>query len=513
MKNKEKDVIENKITLREKISLKFRKSWIVSRTTTILIVLILLAGYIALNIWTQGLNLPEIDVTENKIYTLSEASKSAIKDIEQNVTIYAYGFEENGSLIKLLNQYSNVSDKIKYEIINEETNYSMVQEHDLREGYYILILKSGDSEKVIDGSTDFSTYDYTTGQSVDTTEQVITNSILSLNEANKPKVYFLQGHGEFDVSNENGTINSTSLGVLVTYLQNEAFEVDTLNLMTSGNVPEDCNVLAIMSPTTDFMESETQAIKDYINKGGNIYFSLDVVSETTSLPNLQSVLDEYGVSVQNGYILEYGEDQSMSNYPYIFMPQVSSTNKITGDIYTDSFMWLVYSARLNVKDDDTLKALNVEKETLLSSTEDSMFITDLSKDITTAMQTGEQGSSEISSLFTKTMTSTNENGESIEKQSKLVISASGSFVSDYQISALSQNYPLSYLGSNKDFVINAMSYLGDKENILTIRKDMANSTYTPTEAQNRVVITLVFSVPIIIIFIGIMVGVYRKKRK
>ena len=200
MNEKNEDVIENKITLKEKISLKFRKGLIVSRTTTILIILILLAAYVAINVGVQNLDLPEIDVTENKIYTLSDASKNAISNVNQEVKVYAYGFEEDGSLIKLLKQYNKVNEKINYEIINEETNYSMVQDHDLKEGYYVLILKSGSSEKVIDASTDFSTYDYTTGQSIDTTEQVLTNSILSLNQENKPKVYFMQGHGEYESS-------------------------------------------------------------------------------------------------------------------------------------------------------------------------------------------------------------------------------------------------------------------------------------------------------------------------
>ena len=56
----------------------------------------------------------------------------------------------------------------------------MVKKYELSEGYFVLIIKSGESEKVIDASTEFSTYDRTTYQTVDTTEQVITNSILGL---------------------------------------------------------------------------------------------------------------------------------------------------------------------------------------------------------------------------------------------------------------------------------------------------------------------------------------------
>jgi ABC-type uncharacterized transport system involved in gliding motility auxiliary subunit len=503
MKNKEKNN-ENKVKFTEKFSLVLRRKWLVNGTKTLLIVAILLAAYIALNLWIQTLDLPEIDVTENKIYTLSDASKKAIEKVDQETTIYVYGFDEKTTLVDLLKQYNKANDKIKYEIITEETNLEMVQEHSLQEGYYVLILESGDSEKVIDASSDFYSYDYTTYQQIDTTEQTITNSILALTEENKPKVYFVEGHQEYSQSETQ---------VLTTYLGNEAFEIETLNIATKGQIPDDCDILAILSPNTDILDSEAQAIKDYINRGGNIYFSMDVISETVSLPNLQSVLDEYGVSVKNGYILEYAEDKSSSNYPYIFMPEVSSTSEITADIYTDSYMWLVYSAKLQFVDDDALEALNVTKETLLSSSDESAFITDISSTLQSATQTAEYGSSEIASLVTKTITSTNENGEEETNTSKLIISASGSFISDYTISALSSNYPLSYLGSNKDFVINSLSYLGDKGNTLTIRKDMANSTYTPTETQNRIVLTIIFAVPLVIIFAGIVIWNYRQKRK
>lgn len=97
--------IKNKTTLKEKISLKIRRGWLVNRTVTILLILILFAAYVCLNLWTGTLELPEIDVTENKIYTLSDTSKNAIQKINQDITIYAYGFEEDASQIKLLKQY------------------------------------------------------------------------------------------------------------------------------------------------------------------------------------------------------------------------------------------------------------------------------------------------------------------------------------------------------------------------------------------------------------------------
>ena len=58
-----------------------------------------------------------------------------------------------------------------------------------------------------------------------------------------------------------------------------------------------------------------------------------------------------------------------------------------------------------------------------------------------------------------------------------------------------------------------MSVLGNKGNTLTIRKDMASSTYTPTENQNIIVLSIVFGVPVLIIIIGVVIWHQRKKRK
>ena len=42
---------------------------------------------------------------------------------------------------------------------------------------------------------------------------------------------------------------------------------------------------------------------------------------------------------------------------------------------------------------------------------------------------------------------------------------------------------------------------------------MANSTYLPTETQNRVVLTIIFVIPVLIIILGVAIWTYRIKRK
>ena len=321
---------------------------------TFLLILILFLAYIALNLIISTLDLPEIDVTKNKVYSLSEDSKKAIEKVNQEVKIYTYGYEEESQLIKFLKKYNKVNDKITYEILTEANNLEKIKENELKEGYFVLIFESGEAKKVVDASTEFATYDYTTGQQIDTTEQTITNAILSLLVENKPKVYFTEGHNELSISQE--------LTVLNTYLQNESFEVANINLATQTGIPEDCDILAIMSPGIDLYDVERDMILNYIANGGEIYISLDPVQQGVEFPNIKTVLSQFGVSVQNGQIIELAENQSIPAYPNVFKSQLSTTNPITQDIYTSNgVMWLAYCARLQFENEETLKEYELYK--------------------------------------------------------------------------------------------------------------------------------------------------------
>lgn len=500
---------KNKTKLTEKISLTFRKRLLVDGTITFLIIAILCVGYISLNLWVRELNLNDIDLTVNKRYTLSDASKQAISKVNQDIKVYVYGFKDDSNFIGLLKQYHNTNNRIQYEFLTEETNPALIQKYNLESGYAIVILECGEAQKVIDASSEFTTYDYTTSESIDVTEQVMTNSILSLTEENKPKIYFVEGHNEYTIS---------EMSVLSTYLKNEAFETESLNILTNGTIPEDCDILAIMSPTADYFETEVNEIKNYINKGGNIYFTMDTDFNNTQFPNLQLILDEYGCSIQNGYVVEQENGRYASeSYPYIILPEISQENQITSDIYSiseKSPIILKFAAKINYKDDDTLSSLNVSKETLLSTSNSAIFITNvMATDLNEALKTTENGKVDLSAIFNKKVVSTNEQGEETTNNSELILVTCGRFIADTEVSELGSSYPISAYGSNKDFVINGLSYLGKKENILTIRKDISATRYVSSETQDRIVKSIIFIVPILIVFIGIMIWIHRKNRK
>lgn len=494
-----------KKSFKETVTLMIRKKWLSNTTQTVLLVAVLVAVFIAINLYVQSLEIDTIDVTKNKIYSLSDASKEVIQNVDKDVTINLYGIEDGSTLADFAKKYEKINNHIKVEFLSESTNLEKVQKYDLSSGYQIVILECGEASKLIDASYEFYSYDSATGQEIDLTEQTLTNSILAISSDDKPVVYFTTGHEEYSLSNE--------LGLLATYLQNESYKASSLNLLTEGKVPEDCDLLVIMAPIKDFMEQEVEAVLNYINNGGNIIISLDVGNIAETYPNLNRICDVYGVAITHtGYVYETESNRALSSYPNIFMPEVSATSDITSDIYSaGSSLWLVFAGKLDFKSDEELTNNGIEREDLLKSSEQSMFITDISKSAAEAANSAINGQSIISSHMTKMVKAAD--GEEPAVQSEAVIIANASFITDYKVTELSSQYPISYLASNRDFMLNSIASLTKKENTLKIRKDMSSSTYAPTETEHRTVMAIIFLVPILIIVSGVVVWQLRRRKR
>ena len=73
-------------------------------------------------------------------------------------------------------------------------------------------------------------------------------------------------------------------------------------------------------------------------------------------------------------------------------------------------------------------------------------------------------------------------------------------------------YPITFY-NNKDYILNTIAELTENENGISIRKDTGVVTYTVTEAQDKIIKIAITIYPIIIIIIGIIVWIYRRKKK
>ena len=82
-----------------------KEKWLRETSLTILLVAIILFAFIIINLIFRQIDIAPIDFTQEKIYSLSQESKDRIKDVNQNVDIYFFGYDEASTAVILGKQY------------------------------------------------------------------------------------------------------------------------------------------------------------------------------------------------------------------------------------------------------------------------------------------------------------------------------------------------------------------------------------------------------------------------
>ena len=479
-----------------------KKKWLIKGTTTCLLVAIIIAVFIAIDIVMHNLELTPLDFSQDKLYTLTQESKDRVKDIDKDVHIYFVGSTDDDTNLALAKQYKNVNEKIVAEAVDINTRPDIAEKYEIESGTQGIIVECGEKSKVL-SSDDLVTYDSNTYEPISIAEEKLTSSILNVTSDEIPKVYFLTGYSQFSLD-----VNMNYLSI---YLQNEVNEIDTLNIISTGKVPEDCKTLVITTPNKDFDEITTNAIKEYINNGGNILWLNEAISQKQDLPNINSILELYAIQpFEVGMILETDTNRMVAGAPYAIFPNIEYSN-LTKTLYDTDGVLFVNATKINIAE-DRLEELNVEETDLLTTNETAFFRTDFTINTTDRQEGEETENFVLGAEFEKTLTEANEETGESAKTSKLVLIGENSFISDYPLSQTSQ-YPLVAEADNKDMVLNSIAYLVDREEDITARKTTGAVTYTPTEMQDTIILIIIFAVPALIIIAGIVIWQVRRRKK
>ena len=300
-----------------------KKKWLINGTKTFLLVVVILAFFIGVSVLMQKLDLTPIDLTEDKLFTLTSESKEKVKDIDKDINIYFVGYSDDDSTLDLAKQYTKANEKIKVEAVTQDSRPDLVQKYGIETSSQGIIVECGNNYKVL-ATSDLYTHDTTTYESINVAEEKLTAAIRSVSVEELPKVYFLNGYSSFTLTSGMQYLNM--------YLQNEVNEVETLDILSTGKVPDDCSTLVITSPEKDFDDVATNAITEYINKGGNILWLNAAIAKQLDLPNVNKILALYGVKpFEIGIIRETDSSKMVSNSPDLIMPEIQyadATNKL-----------------------------------------------------------------------------------------------------------------------------------------------------------------------------------------
>ena len=498
----EKEKKEKKEKKPNKFIETIKKKWLIDGTKTLILVLAIIAIFIGINILMQNLELAPLDFTQEKLYTLSDETKEKVKDINKDVNIYFIGYTDENPDVDLAKQFKNANERIVAEAVDINNRPDLAQKYGIESGSQGIIVECGDKSKVLTAS-DLVTYDTSTYETISIAEEKLTSAIMSVTADKVPKVYFLEGYSDFLLSNNMNYLNM--------YLGNEVNEIEKLNILSTGKIPDDCDTLVITTPNKDFDDLTTNQILEYINKGKNILWLNAATTSAEELPNVNKILATFGVNpFEAGIIRETDTTKMVSGSPDLIMPEVQYST-ITKDLYNTTAPIFVNATKININTDG-LEDLNVEKTDLLKTSENAYFRTNLNIQTDTAVEGEETDSFIVGAELDKTISAANEETGESAKISKLVIFGENAFITDYPLVQNSQ-YSAIMLGGNKDLVLNSIAYLVDREDDITVRKSTGTVTYTATEQQDMVVKAIIFTIPAIIIIAGIIIWQVRRRKK
>ncbi len=213
------------------------------------------------------------DLTREGLRSLSPLTIQVLENMDKPVTATCFFLESDDEMVaiarektlRFLDLCKQYTDQLTVELLDPTVEKLKVEDlgitHASPQG--TVVIRSGDRKRVITLS----------GGSPRLEERDFTNALINVLREENPKVYFLTGHQERDILNQDPQEGGSMLGNL---LSGESYTVDRLAIKISDpEVPADCDLLVINKPSSDLHPLEIEAINRYMDGGGRMLILLD----------------------------------------------------------------------------------------------------------------------------------------------------------------------------------------------------------------------------------------------
>lgn len=292
----------------------------------ILIVINLLAG-------SLPTNARMLDMTSNRLFEIGDTTKTTMEALDKDVqlTIVAQPDTLDTRIERLIDAYAALSSHITVQTLDPVLHPADAQKLGVEDGTVVVSCEdTGETRNIPFSDIITHTYSMYTYDAVEDSfdgEGQLTAAIVNVSSPSNHVIYTTQGHGE------------ASLGSTIQDALTKAnLQIDSVNLVVDGGIPEDCGLLLIYAPQKDFDSSEIQTIQDWMAQGGHVMVLLGQSEQEQ--PNLNAWLKTYGMQRENGYIADAERYYSTG---YDIFPEISTGTAITKDLSSDA-LTLVYNA-------------------------------------------------------------------------------------------------------------------------------------------------------------------------
>lgn len=456
-----------------------------------LLTTIVIAVVVAVNLVVGQLGL-KLDLTQNKMFSLSDKTTNILKELKSDVKIiglYEAG-KENMMVKEILNKYKAKSNKIIVEYVDPVLHPQFAKQY-TKEGQSLaagsLIVVSGGKHKIIEGS-DLYNYNFNeqtfeqTPESL-AAEQRLTGAIMYVTSTKNPVIYTLEGHNEAAVSYD-----------ITKMMENENYTVNNLNLLTGEWKYTSGDMLLINSPKRDITSDELKKITDYMSKGGRTIVLMDFID--TDMPNLQKLMNTYGLGVQRAAILEGDTSKMIQNK--LFLVPDEKDHDILNPLITAKMPVIIPQAQ--PIEEIKVRKSSIVIEPLLSTSNKAYAKKDPGKSSTLEKEAGD-----IAGPFNIAVAATdNVDPSKPELNSKMIVISSSMVLDANFIQASGQ--------ANADFFMNSINWLVDKKESIAISPKSLSVEPINIDVFNALVIAglVVIVIPLIIAGSGVTVWLRRR---
>lgn len=453
-----------------------------------IMVVIIIAVVIAVNAFVTALTgkFPiKLDMTPNQIFSISDSTKDYLKNYNTPTEIFILSSEadEDTFIKSILTKYSAENSNIKITNIDPKSNPTFGQKYvsdtESLSGKY-LIVDGGDKFKTF-AQTDLYSINSQSGKAsgIDV-ENKITSALKFVSSKAQLNAYIVTGHNEVEMTGVEEA------------LEDESYTVKDLNLLTE-DIPEDASLLLIMSPSTDFVVSETAKLDEYFAKGGHAQFYFDV-QQSEGLTNLYSYLAKWGIQVNDAVAVEQNPSNmlSLGGGMALISPEIKSDDITNTIIDNDrTIAYFPYSKTLTKLFDNSN---NISVKPLLTTSESAHSSSNY--DDLTKVDTDETGEFNVGILATDS-----------KNNSSIYVSGT-SMLLNYSKEDLSSTYAF----ANYDYFLNICSYMqGNTDDYTVSPKSLALNTIEIQPIWALIIGAIfVIVVPIAILIAGIVIWLKRR---
>jgi len=432
---------------------------------------------IILNVILAFLTLPRLDLTKNKLHTISPSLKQIVEGLDDvvNITVYqtnnlpAQVKPSVDSLKNILNSlkrqnptrlivtYINPQDNDVQAAINQgiqPIQFSTMEQDSfqVQNAFFGLTVSYQDNVEVMPVISDIGNLEY-----------FLASSINKITKSDVPFLAIATGHGQIDAS----AIQTIGRFLSQSY---QISQVDTDS--DDWQIPPK-SILILLSPQVDFSAPDIQKLEDHIKDNAILVlfdkFQVDqsLTATPVNLPNFEAFLQNHGFTIKNSLILDQSStitsfstqnSQFLVQYPYwikILPENLNSDSPVTSGL---SSLILNWASPIELSQD----AFYLAKSSLNSSTSSA---TNLSPTIKSDIDKDNASQSIVAALNTRI--------------GKIGLISDADFIKD------------DFLNSqdNLIFFLNLIDYLNTDELLLSIRtKAVSTFPLKNTNSQTRNII-------------------------